>query len=50
MTPLETALAYAEKRGWPVFPCDWRARRRKQPLTETGFHEASTDPATIGAW
>ena len=50
MTPLKTALTYAKEPGWPVFPCDWRARRRKQPLTGNGFHAASTDPATIGAW
>ena len=44
MTPLDAALRYAAK-GWPVFPC-----HGKIPLTPHGFHDASTDAATIEAW
>ena len=44
MTPLDAALRYAA-RGWPVFPC-----HGKIPLTPHGFHDASTDTATIEAW
>ena len=44
MTTLDAALRYAA-RGWPVFPC-----RGKIPLTPHGFHDASTDAATIEAW
>jgi len=44
MTPLDAALRYVAK-GWPVFPC-----RGKMPLTPHGFHDASTDAATIEAW
>jgi hypothetical protein len=31
---------------WPRFPCG----RDKRPLTDHGFHNASTDPAVIDAW
>lgn len=41
------ALWYAEKWGWPVFPC---RPRGKQPLTERGFKDASLDPAQIRDW
>lgn len=50
-SPLATALAYAQQRGWPVFPCQWRGERRKQPLLpRPGLHLASKDPAQIEAW
>ena len=41
---LEAALGYAG-RGLPVFPC-----KGKRPHTEHGFHDASTDTATVLAW
>jgi hypothetical protein len=55
------ALAYAEERGWPVFPCYWIEDGRcscdrsdcsagKHPLTPAGFKDASTDPLLIKAW
>jgi DNA-binding transcriptional ArsR family regulator len=40
----EAAVEYAG-RGLPVFPC-----RGKEPLTEHGFHDASTDIETVLAW
>lgn len=40
------ALALA-RRGWPVFPLIPGAKR---PLYKNGFHDATTDPATILAW
>jgi hypothetical protein len=40
------ALAYAQ-RGWPVFPC-WP--RQKNPVTEHGFKDATTDPGQIWTW
>lgn len=49
VSPLDAPLGYAQ-RGWQVFPCDWQGERRKKPLTEHGFLDASTDPATIAAW
>jgi hypothetical protein len=45
MTPLDAALRYAALLNWRVFPCTG-----KIPLTDRGFHDASTDPATIEAW
>ncbi len=44
--PLQTARRLA-KHGIPVFPC--RADT-KAPYTARGFHEATTDAATISAW
>ena len=41
---LEAALGYAT-RGCPVFPVI-----DKKPRTEHGFHDATTDPATIRGW
>ncbi len=43
---LEAALTYA-RMGLPVFPC---APGRKTPLTDNGFHDATTDEATIRKW
>ena len=42
----EAALAYA-RRGWAVLPL---RPRGKEPLTEHGVRDATTDPATIEAW
>ena len=43
---ISEALGYAA-RGWPVFPC---GERRKHPLTQRGFLDASRDPSVIEAW
>ena len=48
MTPTHrAALAYAQRLGWPVFPC---RPKGKEPLTTHGVHDASTDPGTITTW
>lgn len=44
---LDAACRYAEI-GWPVFPC--RKHPDKQPLTEHGFKDASTDEAQVVKW
>lgn len=45
-SPLGDALRYASI-GWHVFPCH---RESKRPLTEHGFHDATTDEQQIRAW
>ena len=42
----QRALRYAAS-GVPVFPC---VPGGKVPLTERGFHDATTDPETVTAW
>src|SRR5262249_26718127 len=42
----DSALAFAT-RAWPVFPCD---PKTKQPLTEHGVKDATTDVERIRAW
>lgn len=55
---LRAALAYV-RAGWPVFPCRSdnprcphadKCRVCKSPLTEHGFHDATTDEAVVRAW
>ncbi len=43
--PLLAAALRCAARGWRVLPC-----RRKVPLTEHGYLDASSDPETIRAW
>ena len=43
---LQAALEYAEL-GYPVFPC---APGAKTPITEHGFHDATTDTQLIERW
>ena len=43
---LAAALGYAA-RGVPIFPC---APRTKKPIHDGGFHNATTDEATIRRW
>lgn len=46
-SPLElAAIGYAD-RGMPVFPCEPRGKR---PLTTHGFHDSTTDIATVWSW
>ena len=49
-----SALDYAEKYGWWVFPCKWQpGPDRKAPLgrlVPEGFKNASNDPRQIAAW
>lgn len=44
---LASALKYATVLGWPVFPVKPRA---KEPLTEHGFKDATTDESQIREW
>lgn len=43
---ISLALSYAG-RGWPVFPCN---PLNKQPLTQRGFKDASTDAFQVRKW
>ena len=45
--PLPRAATVLATSGVPVFPC---VPGGKRPLTEHGFHEASTDLAQVGEW
>ncbi len=42
-----SALWYATKLSWPVFPLKPRG---KKPLTQHGFKDATVDPERIAAW
>ena len=44
---LAAALAYAERLGWPVFPCTGKVPAIKGGR---GCLDATTDPATIRRW
>jgi len=46
MSMLDAALSIAA-RGFPVLPL---ARDKKIPITESGFHDASTDAAQVREW
>ena len=43
------ALQYSEA-GIPVFPCFEAGSRAKEPLTQHGHHDATTDAHQIRAW
>jgi len=45
-TKLDAALTYASW-GWPVFPL---VVLRKNPITQNGFYDATTDPEQIRKW
>lgn len=62
-TNARAALAYAQRLGWPVFPCCWITEAGacscglpecgspgKHPLTAQGFRDASKDIAQIRQW
>ena len=36
--------------GLPVFPCNWRGKTAKAPLTRAGFRDATTDSERIWRW
>ena len=44
---LRAALAYAQRFGFPVFPCK---PRTKEPQMPNGFQDATTDETIIRAW
>lgn len=48
--PGDAAIAYAERRGWAVFPCRWQGEARKRPLTRHGLHDATLDRDAIREW
>src|SRR5690349_21340480 len=43
----KSALYYAQRIGWPVFPLKPGG---KQPATPHGFHDATRDPEQISSW
>ena len=45
--PLPLAAREFATAGVPLFPC---APGDKRPLTERGFHDATTDPGQVAAW
>ena len=45
MLPVEAAIAYVERRGWPVFP-----RYGGRPLCRHGYKDATTDLSQIEQW
>jgi Bifunctional DNA primase/polymerase, N-terminal/AAA domain len=45
-TPLQAALAYSQELGFDVFP----VARGKNPLTDHGYYDASSDPEQISLW
>jgi hypothetical protein len=45
MTPLDAAMRYAGKLGWPVFP-----RNGRVPWTKHGWKDASREPGQITEW
>ncbi|QXD16987.1 DUF3987 domain-containing protein [Rhodocaloribacter litoris] len=44
------ALAYAERLGWPVLPCEPGGKAPLGPLVPHGLRDATTDPETIRRW
>jgi putative DNA primase/helicase len=47
---IQAALDYA-RRGWPVFPCNWRpGPDHKKPLIQDWDEVASRDLVQIDAW